>query len=171
MSPSVDIDTYMQQNCYDIREGILLEGPKWRPAFQSALFNVFDLFRWISFGTAQVNGDKHNLAHVLSWSNIQTITCNLVKELYYSFQLSNPDLKYKALAELEYMIKLIFEEDNSARVYTTYDIYPTDYQTNDLDPNGNGFILHSGMLSILFPRLKKNYGSGPKIINDKLLKF
>ena len=138
MSPSVDIDTYMQQNCYDIREGILLEGPKWRPAFQSALFNVFDLFRWISFGTAQVNGDKHNLAHVLSWSNIQTITCNLVKELITTC----PNKVTQTKGELENLIKLIFEEDNDARIYTTYDVL-NDYNINHLD-SMNGFIPHTG---------------------------
>ena len=128
----------MKTNCYDIRKP---DGTKWRPEWSDALYSVDDNFKWVSFGDGTksliINGE-HDLAHVLSWSNIQTITCNLVKELITTC----PNKVTQTKGELENLIKLIFEEDNDARIYTTYDVL-NDYNINHLD-SMNGFIPHTG---------------------------
>ena len=126
----------MQTNCYNIRKP---DGTKWRPDWSDALYSVDDNFKWVSFGDGtkplKIYGE-HDLAHVLSWSNIQTITCNLVKELITTC----PNKVTQTKGELKNLINLIYEVDNDARIYTTYD------ETNDyLDPiNGYDYILHTG---------------------------
>ena len=92
---------------------------------------------WVSFGKGKFYvAGKHDLAHVLSWESIQTITCNLVKKLFDSKDTKQDTDNLKSL------VNLIFKVDNEAKIYTTYD--GKDYKTKDLDPTNNGYILHSG---------------------------